>query len=521
MDSKPGNATSDNPIADLWQMPFRMTSAAIDSFLMAGLYSTGVMRAHLDFVKPYLKAAGSFREEEKTKLQETPPHVNMEDYAALWKFNEQIVRSGLQASQEQMSDYHKREFSRLLSAMLNTMFNQSGEKIDEYSSEKTEALKRLVVDYPDAIRSIGEVYGFHPESGGYDLTAETERMGLYQVLPTEPGVEVRPDAKPILICHPYVLGPNILVFLPHEKKSYAHAYANMGIPTYLRIVKDIHENEPVQVMTGEDDALDTAYFCKILKEKHGKPVTLNGFCQGGFIVIAGLLSGELEGLVDALITCVAPMDGTRSTGLREYLQHIAPRFRDLAYAVKTLPNGNQVVDGEVMSWVYKLKSIWREAPLFTFYRDINLFENMLRKGIDGIGNTAAAINHWLIYDRTDLPVAITQMSFDSYTIPITPEGDLPVKLFGRTLNFKYIPEQDIKFLICYAAKDDLVDPAAALAPQDYIDVELTAFPKGHAAIATSWSNPDSEYALHKRFPNGQRGPVKFQLDLDEALTEAR
>jgi len=131
-----------------------------------------------------------------------------------------------------------------------------------------------------------------------------------------------------------------------------------------------------------------------------------------------------------------------------------------------------------------------------------------------VGKTAAAINHWLIYDRTDLPVAITQMSFDSYTIPISSSGRLPFKLFGKELCLDYLRDKGIRFQICYAAKDDLVDPASALAPREYVPVELAEFPKGHAAIATSWSDPDSEYGLHKTFPNGQRGPVRFHLDLD-------
>ena len=41
---------------------------------------------------------------------------------------------------------------------------------------------------------------------------------------------------------------------------------------------------------------------------------------------------------------------------------------------------------------------------------------MLSQGVKGVGRTAAAINHWLLFDRNDLPVDITQMSFDSYTI---------------------------------------------------------------------------------------------------------
>jgi hypothetical protein len=47
------------------------------------------------------------------------------------------------------------------------------------------------------------------------------------------------DAKPVLIIPPYVLGANILGFLPGEQRSYAHCFANQGFPTYIRILKAI------------------------------------------------------------------------------------------------------------------------------------------------------------------------------------------------------------------------------------------------------------------------------------------
>jgi hypothetical protein len=288
----------------------------------------------------------------------------------------------------------------------------------------------------------------------------------------------------------------------------------------VRVLKDIETTPAVQTMTSEDDALDTRYFCEIIKKKHGLPVTLNGFCQGGFIAVLDIVSGELDGLVDALITCVAPMDGTRSKALIEYLAHLPKRFRDLGYAVKDLPSGNSVVDGKVMSWVYKLKSMDREAPIYTLYRDLMLFDDPTGKDVK-ITKTAAALNHWLIYDRKDIPVAITKLSFDSYTVPVTADGTLPVKLFGRKLNFKRIGEKGIKFLICYAESDDLVDKESARAPLDYVDAEVTVFPKGHGAIATTWSAPDTEYAIQKRFANGMRGPVRFQLDLDEEVGKGK
>jgi len=130
--------------------------------------------------------------------------------------------------------------------------------------------------------------------------------------------------------------------------------------------------------------------------------------------------------------------------------------------------------------------------------------------------TALAIKYWLAYERTDLPLAVTRMSFDSYNIPITKDGSLPVRLFGRKLNLHAIPDKGIKWLICYGEKDDLVEKETALAPLDFINTEVTEFPKGHLAIATSWSNPKTEYALDKRFgKKHQRGPVLFQLEIDQ------
>jgi len=508
-------------LANMLQIPSRLTSAAFDTLIGTVLFANGMIRSYQDFLAPFLISANSFGKKEKETVPQMSLEENLRDYLALLRFNLQIAEAGARTSLLQMNEYYKKEMSQSIPPLVRTLWGYTDDSLDTYTAEKVEVLRRLVVDYPHAIKEIGEDFGFHFDRDGYTLVAETDRMNLYQVHPTQPGVQTRPEVKPILIAHPYVLGSGILAFLPSDNKSYVHAFANQGIPTYVRIIKDISVNEAVQVMTGEDDARDTAHFCRILKEIHQKPVTLNGFCQGGFICLLNVLSGELDGLVDALITCVAPMDGSRSRGLVEYLEHIAPRFRNLAYASKTMPSGNEVVDGTVMSWVYKLKSIEREAPIFTYYRDINLFETMLAKGIQGIGRTAAAINYWLLYDRNDLPVAITQMSFDSYTIPVTPAGELPVKLFGRRLNFRYLRDKGIKFQICYAAKDDLVDPASALAPRDFVDVELTEFPKGHAAIATSWSDPDTEYGLHKRYPRGGRGPVRFHLDLDDEMSSDR
>jgi hypothetical protein len=348
--------------------------------------------------------------------------------------------------------------------------------------------------------------------------AETERFILYKIVPTDNNIKIKENAKPVLIIPPFVLCANILAFLPGENRSYTHCYANEGIPTYIRIMKNISETPAVQLMTLEQDAEDMRYFCEKMMEIHGKPVTLNGYCQGGFTSVCNILSGKLDGVVDALITCVAPMDGTRSVALRSFLSGLPERFNDLLYGSKTLPNGNKVADGTLMGWVYKLKSIEYEAPAVSFYRDMMMLKTGGNGGNIKISKTALALNYWLQYERNDIPMSVTKMSFNSYSIPVTEDGTLPVEMFGNKLNFKRIQEKGIKWLICYGEKDDLVERETALAPLDYVKAEVTPFPKGHVAIATSWSLPTSECGLHTCFGNENcRGPVRFQLDLDEDL----
>ena len=484
-------------------------------------YIHGILKYNNAFFMPFLTALDSFYALEEQKNATIDVFESIKAHVELLKFNQQIMDRGAKATFDVMSDYHLKQNNDACVALFNTCIGNKKDNLKSFFERHARLLDFVVHKYPEIIKNIEPEFGFHFDNDGYLKVAQTDRMLLYQVLPSDKNIKVNQTAKPIIIISPYVLGANILSFLPDENKSYVHAFANQGIPTYIRILKDIATTPAVQLMTPEDDLCDTKKFCEIIWKKHNLKITLNGFCQGGFIAMINVLSGELDNFVDALITCVTPMDGTKSISLVEYLAHLPTRFRDLGYAVKTLPNGNQVVDGTVMSWVYKLKSMDKEAPIFTFYRDLKMFERMMfvEQGVEGdtgdisVSKTAAGVNYWILYDQTDLPEAITKLSFDSYTIPVTDDGTLPVTLFGKKLNFKHLNEKDIKVLICYAEGDDLVDKDAVLAPLDFIDAEVTAFPKGHGSIATSWSHPASKCALHKTFGDNYRGPVRFQLDL--------
>jgi hypothetical protein len=480
-------------------------------------YLSAFARYSNDFVIPYFVAMGYFSNVEKQKLWSVSPVERIRSYMELLSFNLELISRGISGSMKAIGHTQEMEMENALNAAINTLFCLEGEDLENFWKRQEKMMDVMAHQFPQAVRDIEPEFGFHFERGDNQKIAETDRFMLYQVFPTDKTVSVNDQGKPIIILPPYVLGANILAFLPNENRSYAHSFANQGIPTYIRIFKDISANEAVQTMSGEDDTLDTRLFCERVKKRHGRPVTLNGYCQGGFSAVCNLLTGELDGLVDALITCVSPMDGTRSKGLADFLKNLPARFNDLLYGTKTLPNGNKVADGKLMGWVYKLKSIEDESPIAAFYRDLTMFGRQNGDQVK-ISNTAAAINYWLNNERNDLPLAITQMSFDSYNIPIAKDGTMPIKLFGKKLNLKRLQEKGIKWLICYGENDDLVEKETALAPIDYIDAEVTAFPKGHVAIATSWSHPNSACALHTRFGDKNcRGPVRFQLDLGETL----
>jgi hypothetical protein len=312
------------PNSDFLKKTLEKNIAAYSHFIKASQNSLVAFYKYTnDFMIPYLIATGYFYNVEKKRLLSVEPLESVQSYTELLNFNLDLMTRGITGGMQLIAKAGKAEMENAIAAMFNTLLGTNEEDMESFWSKQAQLMDVMANQYPQAIRDIEPEYGFHFESDGYRNVAETDRFILYQVLPTDKKVRVNASGKPVVILPPYVLGANILAFLPNEKKSYTHCFANQGIPTYIRILKDIDATEAVQVMTGEDDALDTRVFCEKVKTIHGKPVTLNGYCQGGFFAVCNLLCGELDGLVDALITCVAPIDGTRSRGLA-IIQTICP-----------------------------------------------------------------------------------------------------------------------------------------------------------------------------------------------------
>ena len=312
--------------------PFSFLGQSLDRNVSAGLrlmeasqnYMAGLARYAGDFMVPYLISTGYFENVESRRLPATAPLDSAVSYLRLLDFNLDLLNRGVFAGLQSINAYGRSEMGGFIAALYNTFTNADGGDLAAFARRQADLMDLVVHAYPEAIQAIESEYGFHFERGEHRLVAETDRFFLYRIAPTDRRVQTRADGKPVLILPPYVLGANILGFLPGEQKSYAHCFADRGVPTYIRILKDIQTTEALQVMTGDDDALDTRLFCEAILEAHGRPVTLNGYCQGGFSAVCNLLSGKLDGLVDAFITCVAPMDGTRSKGLAAFLAEPAP-----------------------------------------------------------------------------------------------------------------------------------------------------------------------------------------------------
>jgi hypothetical protein len=331
------------------------------------------------------------------------------------------------------------------------------------------------------------------------------------VLPTKADVTVRDDLKPVVLVPPYMLGAHILSFLPGENKSYAHSYANEGIPTYVRVTKDIMHTEAVQDMTPEEDCLQTVELCSKVMEEHGqgRKVTLNGTCQGGYICLMNVLTGKYKDVCDALITNVAPIDGTYS----DAISGMPAMHHD--FVTTTLPNGKNVANGYLLSLGMRFVAIDREAPLIKV-----LDQATLHKSSDlSPPKTVAALFRWLLKERVHLPFEIAKMSSHTFREPIAENGDLPVQLFDKPLNIGDLDKLNIKWHQNYAVKDDLVTPACATAGNKFLEgtdvLESVPFPGGHVAIFTSPYNKRSPVngEFEDKEGNKHRGPVKFQLDI--------
>ena len=138
----------------------------------------------------------------------------------------------------------------------NTLYQHKGEDIAAFMAKQARLMELVVHEYPQAIRDIEPEYGFHFDDGNYIKTAETDRFCLYQVLPWDKSVKVRKKGKPIVIIPPYVLGANILSFLPGRRQEFRALLCQPG-HTHLYPHRQGYLCQPRSA--GDDRAKRTAW----------------------------------------------------------------------------------------------------------------------------------------------------------------------------------------------------------------------------------------------------------------------
>ena len=426
-----------------------------------------------------------------------------------------MATKGMLSAQEKMSGFVWDTYEEGLSAFLNSMLGHEGESLSGFAKREADIME-AVANFTTEIENIKDEFGFQFNSSDYKLFMETDTFQVWQVMPLKKGVKVDDSLKPVLMVPPYMLGVHILSFLPYENKSISHAFANEGIPTYVRVVKDILKNDKVQTTTPDDDCTQTREICEKLTAKHGQKVTLNGTCRGGYICLMNVLSGTLTDCVDALITNVAPIDDTYSDAIAGMPQ----MHHD--FVTTTLPSGNKVANGYLLSLGMRFVAIDRETPLVKVLDQVSLH----RATEMNPGMTPAALFRWLLKERVHLPLAIANMSSCTFQQPIGEDGTLPVELYGKPLNIKELAKLGVPWYQNYAIKDDLVTPPCATAANKFLEdsapVESVAFFGGHVAILTSPYSKRSPVNGEFTDANGKkvRGPVKFQLDISKQKVAA-
>lgn len=435
--------------------------------------------------------------------------MSLMEAVGVLQHSQRLIAKGAVSAQETMLSYVFDQIEEGTQALMNSVYNYkgNGETLGGFTRREAEVMES-VANFNEQIEKIKDEFGFHFNTPDYKLVHETDAFRMYQVLPLKKSVAVRDDVKPVLLLPPYIMGVNLLSFLPYENKSYTHAFANAGIPTYVRVVKDIMQTEAVQRATPEDDCLQTLELCQKLKEIHGKKVVLNGTCQSGYISLINILSGKFTDVCDTLITNVTPIDGTYNPAISSMPQMHSD------FVTIPLANGNKVANGYMLSLGMRFVAIDRETPLVKVLNQASLHKATEMNP----GKTPAALFYWLLNERVHLPIEIAKMSTSIFRHSIADDGTLPVQLFGKSLNIKDLAKLGVKWYQNYALKDDLVPPACATAGNKYLEglgvLESVAYYGGHVQILTS---PHAKKApVNGEFVDAAgrkaRGPVKFMLD---------
>lgn len=484
----------------------RATTAYVRNLLQ---FQRAILAYTEDFYRLFFQTASTIA---KNQDQHAPDYTDPSIAHSISELISLISELNMSAFRESVSYWNERS-QELFAATLRWDI----EEIERFWSRQAEALDIVLHRFPIAEKDIRPRMGFRfDDARRFRETAETSRAILYQVLPLAEGIVPRLNGKPIVHFAPFTLPENILDLLPDEGISMVGAFANSGTPTYFIHIRDILETPAVQTMNEEELLEDIRYFCELLRDRHGRKVTLSGTCQGALPTLHAVCA-EFLGIhhaVDAWLGIAPAYSLAASHRVRKQIGRVPRSHRKLALITERLPNGNRVVIGEPSALSSRLWNFDTENPFARLFTDLRDAE----KG--DLSPFALALRSYLSSIRP-MPLAITEASQRCSMIPIDEEGTLPETLFGSPATLRTPIEHGIRLHVVAGSKDTVVDPDAALAMFQIACVknyERATYQvvdgAGHVALMTTCTHPNS-----KNFIGNPGGPLWFHLELERTPSE--
>lgn len=394
--------------------------------------------------------------------------------------------------------YFGKRNEEMTRALLSGDPNQVADLFEQF----LQTLDVVLEHNPKIMEDVKEEMGFHVErEDEYARFMETPRAKIWQVLPLAGEVSVNNSRKPVLLVSPFILEDSIMALLPHEGISFAHQFANEGIPTYIIRYDNPAENPDTARMTGEDFTNDLEMTTRAIREKHGLPVTLATVCQGAYLSLLATCSGKLDEHVDGLIQMMPPNAQTEDTNLGMRMETIPESRRALLPEDPAYPTGAATLAMRTG----KGSNPWRDA-----------IQSLTQAERGSMSKSSAAIANWLDSHGRPMPRETVALVLAGALRPISPDGVLPQELFGKPLSLKHIEEAGIKLGIFAGGRDDVISPESAggiikyFSP-DYKGGTFTVEEKfGHISYLTSATTPAGRM-------NTPRNPLNLHCEWDNAL----
>lgn len=400
-----------------------------------------------------------------------------------------------------MSDHYIEQTNSMTEALATGDWTKVEDELARYAA----ALDTVNNVNPELMEEAKEKTGFNVENENeYTLLMETPRAKVWQVLPLEEGVVVDDTRKPVMLVSPFMLEDRIMAIDPHNGMSFAHQFANEGIPTYVIRFDNPNENEFARDMSGEEFTDDLADATGAIKAKHGRSVALQTVCQGAYLSLLSMCSGRLDESVDAFTQIVPPNGQTEDPILQSSLQRIPESDRGHLPEVDPFP-------ASVSTLSMQLNNL--QNPVSSLIGAINA----AKKG--PMSSSAAAMNVWLeSHETRPMPRKMVELTLQGAVAPVSPEGVLPQRLYGEELSLQRMRNK--KWGIFAGGRDNVVSPVSARAPlglpcfaeEPLTDVVYVEDPKaGHVSFLTGYTtkqgrekNPNNPLSLYRKWEEEER-----------------